>query len=316
MNGETALRAVLDSRFRGNDGGMHGLTGVPAVFEWGRRTFVMGIVNVSPESFSGDGVTDVDAAVAQALRFVEDGADILDVGGQSTRPRYSASVEAGGGGTEHALRQAQGERGYEELSVEEELERVLPVIKGISRVCEVPISVDTYKVAVAEAAIEAGARIINDVWGLKKDAALAGVAAKHGTPLILMHNQPEPGYTRLIPDIVASLRRSVATAMEAGVERDRIIVDPGFGFGKTVEHNLEVLRRLGEIKSALGLPLLLGTSRKSTIGRVLDLPVDERVEGTAATVALGIAEGADIVRVHDVKEMARVARMTDAVVHR
>ena len=271
----------------------------------------MGIVNVSPESFSGDGVTDVDAAVQQALRFVEEGADILDVGGQSTRPRYSASVEAG-----RALRQAQGERGYEELSVEEELERVLPVIKGISRVCDVPISVDTYKVAVAEAAIEAGASLINDVWGLKEDAELAEVAAKRGTPLILMHNQPEPGYTRLIPDIVASLRRSVATAMAAGVEREKIIVDPGFGFGKTVSHNLEVLRRLREVKSALGLPLLLGTSRKSTIGRVLDLPVDDRVEGTAATVALGIAQGADIVRVHDVKEMARVVRMADAVVRR
>ncbi len=273
------------------------------MFEWGRRTLVMGIVNVSPESFSGDGVADVEAAVTQVLRFVEDGADILDVGGQSTRPRYSATVEAGGAAS-----------GYEELSAEEELERVLPVIEGIARVCDVPISIDTYKVAVAEAAIDAGARIINDVWGLKKDAALAGVAAKHGTPLILMHNQPEPGYTRLIPDIVASLRRSVAAATEAGVGRDRIIVDPGFGFGKTIEHNLEVLRRLGEIKAALGLPLLLGTSRKSTIGRVLDLPVDERVEGTAATVALGIAQGADIVRVHDVKEMARVARMTDGVV--
>ena len=284
------------------------------MFEWGQRTFVMGIVNVSPESFSGDGVTDVDEAVMQALRFVDEGADILDVGGQSTRPRYSASVEAGRGGTGRALRQAQGERGYEELSVDEELERVLPVIEGIARVCDMPISVDTYKVAVAEAAIEAGASVINDVWGLKKDVALADVAAKHGMPLILMHNQPEPGYTRLIPDIVASLRRSVAIAMEAGVERDRIIVDPGFGFGKTVEHNLEVLGRLGEIKSALGLPLLLGTSRKSTIGRVLDLPVDERVEGTAATVALGIAQGADIVRVHDVKEMVRVARMADATV--
>ncbi len=262
----------------------------------------MGIVNVSPESFSGDGVTDVDAAVTQALRFVGEGADILDVGGQSTRPRYSASVEAG-----------ETASGYKELSAEEELERVLPVIKGIAAVCDVPISIDTYKVAVAEAAIEAGARIINDVWGLKKGAELAGVAARHGTPLILMHNQPEPGYTRLIPDIVASLRRSVAVATEGGVERDRIIVDPGFGFGKTVAHNLEVLRRLGEIKAALRLPLLLGTSRKSTIGRVLDLPVDERVEGTAATVALGIANGADMVRAHDVKEMARVARMADSI---
>ncbi len=275
------------------------------VFEWGQRTFVMGIVNVSPESFSGDGVTDVDAAVEQALRFVDEGADILDVGGQSTRPRYSASVEA-----------EQGAAGYEELSVDEELERVVPVIRGIVSRTDVPVSVDTYKAAVAEAAIKAGARIINDVWGLKRDAALAGVAARHGTPLVLMHNQTEPGYTRLIPDIVASLRRNVATAMAAGIQRDRIIVDPGFGFGKTVSHNLEVLRRLGEIKSALGLPLLLGTSRKSTIGRVLNLPVDERVEGTAATVVLGIAQGADIVRVHDVKEMVRLVRMADSVVRR
>ena len=262
----------------------------------------MGIVNVSPESFSGDGVTDVEAAVAQALRFVEEGADILDVGGQSTRPRYSAAVEAG-----------RAASGYEELSVEEEIGRVLPVIAGIAARRDVPISIDTYKAAVAEAAIEAGASIINDVWGLKRDAALAGIAARHGTPLILMHNQPEPGYTRLIPDIVASLWRSVAAATDARVARDRIIVDPGFGFGKTVPHNLEVLRRLGEIRSALGLPLLLGTSRKSTIGRALDLPVDDRVEGTAATVALGIAQGVDIIRVHDVKEMVRVARMADAV---
>ncbi len=166
----------------------------------------------------------------------------------------------------------------------------------------------------AEAGIEAGASIVNDVWGLKRDASLAGVVARHGASLVLMHNQLEPGYTRLVPDIVASLRWSVAAALAAGVSRDRIIVDPGFGFGKTVSHNLEVLRRLGEIKSALGLPLLLGTSRKSTIGHVLGLPVSERLEGTGATVALGIGQGADIVRVHDVKEMGRVVRMADAVV--
>ena len=304
------------------------------MFEWGRRTFVMGIVNVSPESFSGDGLADVDAAVAQALRFVEEGADILDVGGQSTRPRYSAAVEGGrpdgpmdsgfrrnegrsaGGGNPigSGFRRNDGPTGYDELSVDEEIGRVVPVIKGIAAKTDVPISVDTYKAGVAEVAIEAGASIVNDVWGLKRDASLAEVAASHGTPLILMHNQEGTRYTRLIPDIVASLRRSVAVALAAGVARERIIVDPGFGFGKTVAHNLEVLRRLGEIKSALGLPLLLGTSRKSTIGRVLDLPVDDRVEGTAATVALGIAQGADIVRVHDVREMARVVRMTDAVV--
>ena len=280
----------------------------------------MGIVNVSPESFSGDGLADVDAAVEQALRFVEEGADILDVGGQSTRPRYSAAVETGsapafagdlGGAPAFA---GVTDKGYDELSVDEEIGRVVPVIRAIKGETATPISVDTYKAGVAEAAIEAGASIVNDVWGLKRDASLAGVAASHGTPLILMHNQEGTRYTRLIPDIVASLRRSVAVALAAGVARERIIVDPGFGFGKTVAHNLEVLRRLGEIKGALGLPLLLGTSRKSTIGRVLDLPVDDRVEGTAATVALGIAQGVDIVRVHDVREMARVTRMADAVV--
>ena len=286
----------------------------------------MGIVNVSPESFSGDGLGDVDAAVAQALRFVEEGADILDVGGQSTRPRYSAAVEGGrapafAGDSGGARGDSGGapafagvtDKGYDELSVDEEIGRVVPVIRAIKGETDTPISVDTYKAGVAEAAIEAGASMVNDVWGLKRDVGLAGVAASHGTPLILMHNQEGTRYTRLIPDIVASLRRSVAVALAAGVARERIIVDPGFGFGKTVAHNLEVLRRLGEIKSALGLPLLLGTSRKSTIGRVLDLPVDDRVEGTAATVALGIAQGADIVRVHDVREMARVVRMTDAV---
>ena len=269
----------------------------------------MGIVNVSPESFSGDGLADVDAAVAQALRFVEEGADILDVGGQSTRPRYSAAVE---GGRAPAFAGVT-DKGYDELSLDEEIGRVAPVIRAIKGATDTPISVDTYKAGVAEVAIEAGASMVNDVWGLKRDASLAEVAASHGTPLILMHNQEGTRYTRLIPDIVASLRRSVAVALAAGVARERIIVDPGFGFGKTVAHNLEVLRRLGEIKSALGLPLLLGTSRKSTIGRVLDLPVDDRVEGTAATVALGIAQGADIVRVHDVREMARVTRMADAV---
>ena len=270
----------------------------------------MGIVNVSPESFSGDGLADVDAAVEQALRFVEEGADILDVGGQSTRPRYSAAVETGSAPAFAGVT----DKGYDELSVDEEIGRVVPVIRAIKGETATPISVDTYKAGVAEAAIEAGASIVNDVWGLKRDASLTGVAASHGTPLILMHNQEGTRYTRLIPDIVASLRRSVAVALAAGVARERIIVDPGFGFGKTVAHNLEVLRRLGEIKGALGLPLLLGTSRKSTIGRVLDLPVDDRVEGTAATVALGIAQGADIVRVHDVREMARVTRMADAVV--
>ena len=276
------------------------------VFHWGRRTYVMGIINVSPESFSGDGLSDVDEAVRLAQRFVNDGADILDVGGQSTRPRYSAAVEAGAGTSGTA-------RGYDEIGVEEEIRRVIPVIRAISDLTDVPISVDTYKAPVAEAAAEAGAALINDVWGLKRDAGIARVAAERGLPLILMHNQEHTRYGDLIQDIIASLRDSVAEAVRAGVAEERVIVDPGFGFGKTVAHNLEVLRRLAEIRSALGRPLNLGTSRKSTIGRVLDLPVEQRVEGDAGAVAIGIANGADIIRVHDVKEMARVAKMADAI---
>ena len=276
------------------------------VFHWGRRTYVMGIINVSPESFSGDGLSDVGEAARLAQRLVNDGADILDVGGQSTRPRYSAAVEAGAGASGKA-------RGYDEIGVEEEIRRVIPVIRAISDLTDAPISVDTYKASVAETAAEAGAALINDVWGLKRDVGVARVAAKRGLPLILMHNQEDTRYSDLIQDIVASLRDSVEEAVRAGVAEDRIIVDPGFGFGKTVAHNLEVLRRLADIRSALGRPLNLGTSRKSTIGRVLDLPVDQRVEGDAGTVAIGIANGADIIRVHDVKEMARVAKMADAI---
>ena len=266
----------------------------------------MGIINVSPESFSGDGLTDVSAAVELARRFVTDGADILDVGGQSTRPRYSATVEAGGS--------AMGtSRGYEEIDAEEEIRRVIPVIKAITGMTDVPISIDTYKAPVAEAAAEAGAAIINDVWGLKRDAGISRIAAERGLPLILMHNQEGTHYNNLIQDIAASLRDSMAEAVRAGVAEERIIVDPGFGFGKTVSHNLEVLRRLADIRSALGRPLLLGTSRKSTIGRVLDLPVDQRLDGDSAAVAIGIANGVDIIRVHDLKEMARVAKMADAI---
>lgn len=277
-------------------------------FVWDRKTYVMGVVNVSPESFSGDGLAEVDAAVAQGLRFVDEGADVLDVGGQSTRPVYSARVE-----TTLPNSTTQGQ-GYAEMPVEEEVARIVPVIERLTSLTDVPISVDTYKAAVARAAIRAGAVLVNDVWGLKRDPDLARVAAEEGLPIVLMHNQEGTEYRDFIPDVIASLQASIDTAVAAGIPRERIIVDPGFGFGKTVAHNLEVLRRLAEIKAALGQPLLLGTSRKSTIGRVLDLPVDQRLEGTAATVALGIANGADIVRVHDVQAMTRVARMTDAVV--
>ncbi len=257
---------------------------------WGRRTYVMGIINLSLDSFSGDGLgADIPAVVEQALRFQEEGADFLDVGAESTRPGSSPT------------------------DAEEETRLLLPALKAVAAVARLPVSVDTYKASVAREALAAGAVVINDVWGLKADPALAQVAAESGAPLILMHNQETRQYGQLLPDIFASLRRSVELAESAGVPTANIILDPGIGFGKTPDHNLEILKRLQEFKS-LGFPLLVGTSRKSTIGFVLDLPVDQRLEGTAATVALSIAGGADIVRVHDVREMVRVCRMTDAIV--
>lgn len=253
----------------------------------------MGIINLSPDSFSGDGLgSDLAAVVEQGLRFAAEGADFLDVGAESTRP------------------------GSTPISPERELELLLPAVAALAALAarvHIPISVDTYKSPVARAAVKAGAAIINDVWGLKYDPGIATVAAETGTPLILMHNQEGREYKDLLPDIFASLRRSVKRATAAGVARENIILDPGIGFGKTAEHNLEIMRRLTEFRE-LGFPLLLGTSRKSTIGQVLDLPVAERLEGTAATVALSVAGGADIVRVHDVREMARVCRMSDAIV--
>lgn len=257
---------------------------------WGRRTYVMGIINLSPDSFSGDGLgTDVPAIVEQAQRFQEEGADFLDVGAESTRP------------------------GSTPISAEEEIRLLTPALEALAKVAKVPLSVDTYKAGVARRALAAGATIINDVWGLKADPEVARVAAEARAPLVLMHNQKTRQYNRLLPDILSSLNQSVHAATSAGVPHNNIILDPGIGFGKTPDHNLEILNRLAEFK-ALGYPLLLGTSRKSTIGFVLDLPVDQRLEGTAATVALSIASGADIVRVHDVKEMVRVCRMTDAIV--
>ena len=264
-------------------------------FVWGERTYVMGIINVTPDSFSNDGVgSDVDTAVRLAARFQEDGADIIDVGGESTRPPgiYGDSKP---------------------VSVDEELGRVLPMIEAISRETDVPVSIDTYKAAVAKSAIEAGATMINDVWALQRDPEMLRVAADADVPIVLMHNQVGTEYEDVVPDVIEGLRARVSVAVEGGMRPEHIIVDPGMGFGKTAEQNLEILRRLYEFEE-LGLPLLVGMSRKSTIGYVLRLPVEDRVEGTAATVALSIAGGADIVRAHDVKEMARVARMTDAVV--
>ena len=264
-------------------------------FAWGERTYVMGVINVTPDSFSNDGVDDdVDAAARLAARFQEDGADIIDVGGESTRP---PGIYVGS----------------KPVSADEELERVLPMIEAIRRETDLPVSIDTYKAAVAQAALDAGASMINDVWALQRDPDMLKVAADAGAPVVLMHNQVGTQYDDLVPDVIEGLRQRVDAAMKGGVRPENIIVDPGMGFGKTAEQNLELLRRLGEF-DALGLPLLVGMSRKSTIGYVLGLPVDDRLEGTAATVALSIAGGADIVRVHDVKQMARVARMTDAVV--
>ena len=264
-------------------------------FAWGSKTYVMGVINVTPDSFSGDGLgSDVDSAINLAKSFQEWGADMVDVGGESTRP---SSIYAGAG----------------PASADEELARVLPVIEALEAEIDIPVSIDTYKAAVAERAVAAGADMINDVWGFVRDPDIARVAAEAGVPVVLMHNQDHTEYDDLVPDVTSRLRWLVDRAVDAGVGLENIILDPGMGFGKTAEHNLEILRRLAELR-VLGRPLLVGMSRKSTIGYVLDLPVEDRVEGTAATVALSIANGADIVRVHDVKEMARVAKMSDAIV--
>jgi dihydropteroate synthase len=257
-------------------------------FEWGSRVYVMGIVNVTPDSFSGDGVIDRGAAVEQGLRMVAEGADLLDVGGESTRP------------------------GHQPVSAETEIERALPVVERLAREAGVPVSIDTWKLPVAEAAVAAGATILNDVWGLQRSPGLAALAAREGLGLILMHNQDGTSYSDLMAELIASLRLSAGLAEAAGVPADRVIVDPGIGFGKTADQNLIVLRRLTELRM-LDRPLLVGTSRKSFIGRILDLPVEDRLEGTAASVAAAVLRGADIVRVHDVRAMTRVVRVAEAL---
>ena len=264
-----------------------------AEFRWGQRTYIMGIINMSPDSFSGDGLgSDIEVAKAQARRFIAEGADIIDIGGESTRP------------------------GSEPISLDEELKRVIPAIERLAGDLAVPISIDTSKSAVASRALDAGARMINDVWGLKQDPRLAQVAAEAGVPIVLTSNQRhEPCQYDIMAEVISSLERSIALAKAAGVAEQDIIIDPGIGFGKSLEQNLEIIRRLAELK-ILGKPILLGTSRKSMIGLVLDLPPDQRLEGTAATVAIGIANGADIIRVHDVKQMVRVCRMSDAILRR
>jgi len=290
---------------------------------WGTRTYVMGILNITPDSFSGDGFLAntasptggkhsqtqqiVDRTRQQAREFVEQGVDILDVGGESTRP------------------------GAQPVTPEEEAARVIPVIRMLAEEFDVLLSVDTYRASVAEAALQAGAHIVNDVWGLKVDPGLATVAARHQAPVILMHNRSSWAnaeirdrlggryvgvpYHELVADVKNELLESVSLAKAAGIPEEHIILDPGIGFGKTVEQNLELVDRLNEIRD-LGYPVLLGPSRKSFIGFTLNLPPEQRLEGTAAATAIGIARGADIIRVHDVAFMMRVARMSDAIVRR
>lgn len=277
---------------------------------WGQRTYIMGILNVTQDSFSGDGLlaasptAPLDAALQQARDFLAAGADILDIGGESTRP------------------------GAQPVSLDEELDRVIPVIQAVAAELDVLISIDTYKAAVAEAALQAGAHLVNDVWALRADPAMAATIARHAAPVILMHNRLTKvntevrerlggrytgvHYDDLLGDIARELLDSVALAHAAGIPDERIILDPGIGFGKTVEQNLELINRLDEF-CRLGYPVLLGASRKSFIGYTLDLPPEQRLEGTAAAVAIGIARGADIVRVHDVAPMVRLARMADAI---
>jgi dihydropteroate synthase len=270
-------------------------------FHWGERTYVMGIVNVSPDSFSGDGSSDIETAVAQACRFVDEGADILDIGGESTRP------------------------GSSPITVSEEVRRVVPVIERVAARVNIPISLDSSKYEVARRALAAGASMLNDQWGLKTEPKLAELAARNNIPIILMSNQRDIGgydagvgrdtanYKDVMTEVISSLRKSAAAAQQAGVLKENIIIDPGIGFGKTWQQDIEIIRRLSELK-ILKFPVLVGTSRKSLIKMVLNLPANQRVEGTAATVAISIANGADIVRVHDIKQMARVCKMTDAIV--
>jgi len=264
-------------------------------FRWGERTYIMGICNLSPDSFSGDGLGgDIEATLAKAQRMVEEGADIIDIGGESTRP------------------------GMEPQSIDDidkELRLVIPAIERLAGEISVPISIDTYKYGVAVRALKAGAAMLNDIWALQRDPRLAQLAAEQNVPIIMMSNQRDAPVDDIMPTIITDLERAVRQAIEAGVPEHNIIVDPGIGFGKSLEQNLEIVCRLAELRT-LGKPILLGSSRKSMIGLVLDLPADQRLEGTAATVAIGIASGADIVRVHDVKQMVRVCRMSDAIIRR
>ncbi|QED45908.1 dihydropteroate synthase [Cytobacillus dafuensis] len=261
----------------------------PYSLDYESKTLIMGILNATPDSFSDGGrFNHIDRAVERALQMVKDGADIIDIGGESTRP------------------------GFDAVPLEEELERVIPVIAAISKEVNAPISIDTYKAEVARQAIKAGAHIINDIWGAKADPDMASVAAELQVPIILMHNRKNQDYTVFYRDAVNDLYESITLVKNAGVKDENIILDPGIGFAKDLDLNLEMMRHLDKLVS-IGYPVLLGTSRKSMIGSVLDLPVHERMEGTGATVCYGIQKGCQIIRIHDVKEMKRMATMMDAL---
>ncbi len=281
----------------------------PVIFAWGVKTYLMGIINLTPDSFSGDGLYATDDwitnAVNQARQFVNEGADIIDIGGESTRP------------------------GSKPVNVEEELARTIPTIEAVKQEVDIPISVDTYRASVAEQAIRVGADWVNDVWGLRMDGEMAQLVSKVGCPVVIMHNRSKPkdveqesqlggryvgvAYDNLFEDISSELQRCIDLALNAGISEDKIIIDPGIGFGKTVSQNLRLLNELNQFRS-LGFPLLVGPSRKSFIGYTLNTPPDDRLEGTAAAISIAIDRGADVVRVHDVKAMSRVARMTDKIV--
>ncbi|MEK4975088.1 dihydropteroate synthase [Niallia sp. FSL R7-0648] len=261
----------------------------PYTLNYDQKTIIMGILNVNPDSFSDGGkYNEMDRAVKHAVQMVEDGADIIDIGGESTRP------------------------GYTEISIEEELERVIPIIERLANEVNVPLSIDTYKGEVARQSLQAGAHIINDIWGAKRDPSMAEVAAEYQAPIILMHNRDNLSYTSFLEDVVSDLQESIDMVKGVGVSAEKIILDPGIGFAKDLKGNLDMMRGLDKLVE-MGYPVLLGTSRKSLIGHVLNLPVSERLEGTGATICYGIQKGCQLIRVHDVKEMTRMARMMDAL---
>jgi dihydropteroate synthase len=261
----------------------------PYQLDFGKKTHIMGILNATPDSFSDGGkYNNIEHAIERAKEMVENGADIIDIGGESTRP------------------------GYTVISEEEEIERVVPVIEAIAKNVQVPISIDTYKAKVAQSAIEAGAHIINDIWGAKADEGMAAVAAKYNAPIILMHNRNNRDYSFFIRDVLNDLYESISIVKQAGVRDDQIILDPGIGFAKDLNENILMMQNLDTL-TALGYPVLLGTSKKSMIGQALNLPVTERMEGTGASVCYGIQKGCQIIRIHDVKEMSRMAKMMDVL---